>query len=317
MSTRWQIGLVPLLASLLVAASSIVIVAGATCAMAADDPSAHPENKKPKPAPPPMEMPAAAPIDQKERVEFFTSRLKDLRIRRLDELPRPISFIETPLYRFNNPTTRISDGFMFLWTDRGRPAAAMKSYYNWPPRTWGRTVVTLAQQAIVLESGEQKLWAPPQAAFPFAPLKVAPRPADRPGLRLAQMRKLAERFQVVDNWGIKDPSDWQLRLLTTPLYRYEVPEENVVDGALFGYVLTSSPEALVLLEARNEGGGLTWHYMVSRFTRFGITFSLDERKIAEFPRLDEWPLTGTYFHHPVSMPDYPFKDDRKAAAQSE
>lgn len=297
--------------------SMIVVGALATSVMAADDESAQPDKKKPKPAPPPAETPTAVPSDQKERIEFFTSRLKGLRISRLDEPTRPISLIETPLYSFNNPVSFISDGFMFLWTDRGRPAAAMKSYYNGPSRSWGRTVVTLAQQAIVLESGDQKLWTPPQAAFPFAPLPGAPSPADRPGPRLTQMRKLAERFQVVDNWGIKDPTDWQLRLLTTPLNRYEVAEENVVDGALFGYVLTSSPEALVLLEARNEGGELTWHYMVSRFTRFGITFSLDDRKIAEYPRLDEWPPTGTYFHHPVPMPDYPFKSEKKAATQAE
>jgi hypothetical protein len=104
---------------------------------------------------------------------------------------------------------------------------------------------------------------------------------------------------------------------TAPLYRYEVPDENVVDGALFGYVLTSSPEAVVLLEARTAHGELTWHYMVSRLTRFGITFSLDERKIAEFPRLDEWPATGRYFHHPLPMPEYPFTNDKRAVAPKE
>jgi hypothetical protein len=297
--------------------SMIIIVAVAACAAAADDPSAQRDSRKPKPAPPPAEGSDSVPTDQRERLEFFVARLKDLRMRGLDEPVRPISFVETPVFSFNNPVSSISDGFMFIWTDRGRPAAAMKSYYNWPPRSWGRTFVTLTQQSLVLESGDQKLWTPPKAAFSFAPLKGAPRPADRPGLRLAQMRKLAERFQIVDNWGIKDPTDWQLRLLTTPLYRYEVPEENVLDGALFGYVITTSPEAVVLLEARSAGGELTWHYMVSRLTRFGTTFSLDEQKIAEFPRLDEWPSTGTYFHHPVSMPDYPFKNERKAVAPEE
>jgi hypothetical protein len=57
--------------------------------------------------------------------------------------------------------------------------------------------------------------------------------------------------------------------------------------------------------------------MVSRLTRFGITFSLDDQTIAEFPRLDEWPPTGMYFHHPVTMPDYPFKNEKKAVAPKE
>ncbi len=297
--------------------SMIVIVALAACAVAADDPSALRDNSKPKPAPPPAEGSDRVPTDQKERLEFFVSRLKDLRMHGRDESMRPISFLETAVFSYNNPVSAISDGFMFIWTDRGRPAAAMKSYYNGPSGSWGRTFVTLTEQPLVLKSGDQKLWTPPKAAFSFVPLAGGPRPADRPGLRLAQMRKLAERFQIVDNWGIKEPTDWQLRLLTTPLYRYEVPDENVVDGALFGYVITTSPEALVLLEARNTEGELRWHYMVSRLTRFGITFSLDEEKIAEFPRLETWPPTGTYFHHPVAMPDYPFKNEKKAVAPKE
>jgi hypothetical protein len=214
----------------------VIFVALAACAVAADDSSAQRANSKPKPAPPPVEGSDSVPTDQKERLEFFVSRLKELRMHGLDEPGRSVSFVETPVFSFNNPVSSISDGFMFIWTD---------------------------------------------------------------------------------NWGIKDPTDWQLRLLTTPLYRYEFPEENVVDGALFGYVLTTSPEALVLLEARSAGGKLTWHYMVSRLTRFGTIFSLDEQKIAEFPRLDAWPPTGTYFHDPVPMPDYPFKNETKAITPKE
>jgi len=293
--------------------SIILGAAIATGFTAADEPVAPADGKKPKPAPAPPEKPAPVPADQNERIEFFVSRLKDLRLHPLDEPKRNFSLIETPLYRFDNPVSSIADGFMFIWSDRGRPVAAMKSYYNGPNRSWGRTFVSLSQEALVLQSGGQKLWTPPPAPVQFAPLKGAPRPAERPSLRLAQMRKLAERFQVVDNWGLKDPTDWQLRLLTTPLHRYEAPQENVVDGALFGYVLTSSPEAVVLLEARNTDGELAWHYMVSRLTRFAISFSLDDQKIAEYPRLNEWPATGTYFHDPVPMPDYPFRNDTKPA----
>ena len=126
------------------------------------------------------------------------------------------------------------------------------------------------------------------------------------------MRAIARRFSVIDNWGIKDPTDWQLRLLTTPLYRYESNDDDVVDGALFGYVLTS-PEALLLLEARKTDKGLTWHYAVSRFTRFGVRFSLDGQQIAEFERLDAWPSTGTYFHYPQPWEEYPFEVSRETS----
>ena len=129
------------------------------------------------------------------------------------------------------------------------------------------------------------------------------------------MREIAKRFQVVDRWGIKDPTDWQLRLLTAPLYRYEVAEEGVVDGALFGYALTTAPEALLLLEVRKTARGLAWQYAVSRCTRFEIRISLDGEQIAEFPRLEAWPPTQTYFHDPIPLADYPFPTRTPAAAQ--
>ena len=87
----------------------------------------------------------------------------------------------------------------------------------------------------------------------------------------------------------------------------EAADENVVDGALFGYVL-SGPEALLLLEAHRINGGLEWRYAASRCTRFGITFSYQDVKVAEFPRLDAWPVTATYYHFAAPMTDYPFGD---------
>jgi len=163
--------------------------------------------------------------------------------------------------------------------------------------------------------GEKKLWTPQEAGGSFAALPGGPPPAEQPRQRLPQMREIARRFQVVDRWGIKDPTDWQLRLLTAPLFRYDVPAEDVVDGALFGYVLTTAPEAFLLLEAHKTADGLTWHYAVSRCTRFEIRISLDGKPIAEFPRLESWPPTQTYFHDPIPLADYPFPTRVPAAGQ--
>ena len=242
-----------------------------------------------------------------------------MRLTVADRPDEPCKYVAEPLAKFDNPISQIEDGFMFLWTDRGRPVAVVKSYHNLPNKTWGRTFVSLATQPLVMKQQEGKaarrqepsLWTPEQAGVTFAELPDAPAPAAEPRQRLVQMRTLARRFSVIDHWGIKDPTDWRLRLLPTPLYRYEAKEDDVIDGALFGYVLTS-PEALLLLEARKTEKGLVWHYAVSRFTRFGVRFSLDGKQIAEFDRLDAWPATGTYFHYPQPWEEYPF--DAKAAA---
>ena len=252
---------------------------------------------------------SAAKRRQKEKLKFFRERMREQRLMFPDQPERPFHLVKEPLFRFNNPVSRIADGFVFLWTDRGRPVAILKSYYNTPRETRGRTFVSLATRPIEMRIGKRQTWVPRKAALSYAPLSDAPQPAKQPRLRLVQMRNIARQFQVVDRWGLKDPKDWQLRLLPTPLYRYQVPKEKVVDAAMFGYVLTTSPEALLLLEVHKTDGGLKWKYAVSRFTRFGITFSRGGQRLIRFPRLDSWPATGTYFHLPLPMPDYPFKND--------
>lgn len=57
-----------------------------------------------------------------------------------------------------------------------------------------------------------------------------------------------------------------------------------------------------------------WHYAISRGTRFELRFSLDGKPIAHFPRLEAWPPTGTYFHDPIPLPQYPFKREIKPKA---
>lgn len=230
-----------------------------------------------------------------------------------DEPDRPFDFSAEPLITFENPVSQMWDGLMFVWTDRGRPAAAIKCYYHSLNKRWGRTFVSLSPERIVMSSDGKKLWTPEKSGLSFAPLPDGPEPSGDHRRRLTQMRQIARRFTMVDHWGLKDPTDWQLRLLPTPLFRYTAPSLDVIDGAIFGYV-ANSPEALVLVETRKTAKGLTWHYAVARFTRFEVKVSLDGKLIAEFPRLEAWPPTGVYFHSPVELPDYPFARTEVPAA---
>lgn len=257
-------------------------------------------------------QPPAATEEPKEsqssaKLEFFQRELSRLVLTPADDPHGPCEFVRSPLIKFENPISQILDGFMFVWTDRGRPVAVVKSYNNVPNKSWGRTFVSIASEPLRMTMHDRDLWTPREPGVSFAALPDAPPPAEQPAQRLIQMRNFARRFQIIDNWGIKDPKDWQLRLLTTPLHRYEVPDEQVFDGALFGYSLTTAPEALVLFEARTTPTGPVWFYAVARCTRFGVRFQLDDKPLAEFPRLDAWPATGTYFHHPIPMGKFPYE----------
>jgi hypothetical protein len=253
---------------------------------------------------------------QNEKLDFFRKRLAKLQLTPSAGADKPFRFVAEPLLTFENPVSQLWDGYMFVWTDRGRPAAAVKCYYHSMNKRWGRTFVSLATERIELSSDDKKLWMPEEAGLSFAPLPGGRKPDDDARRRLTQMRDIARRFTMVDRWGLKEPTDWQLRLLPTPLYRYEAPDEGVLDGAMFGYVV-NSPEAVVLLEARKTKEGHAWHYAVARFTRFEVTVSLDDKQIAHFPRLEAWPPSGVYFHDPLEMPDYPFQRPQEPAAKKQ
>jgi hypothetical protein len=245
----------------------------------------------------------------RRKLDYYRDRVRQQRLFWADAPDRPFEMVEEPLIRFENPVSRISDAMLFVWTDRGRPVVAMKCYHNEPNKTWGRTFVSLGTDKIALEIDGTKAWYPVAAGIEFAPLPNAPPPASQPAQRLSQMRQLAAQFEIIDHWGKQNPTDWNLRLLSTPLYRYVSESHQVVDGALFGYVITTGPEALVLLEARQTDAGLEWHYAMSRMTVFALKFSRGGRQIAEFPRLEEWPPTGTYFHLAVPFGPDPFAEE--------
>lgn len=88
----------------------------------------------------------------------------------------------------------------------------------------------------------------------------------RPG-GVQQMRQVIEGFAVYD--GFQEKTEWVLRLLPKPLYRYSCPVWKVLDGAVFAFVQGTNPEVLVVLEARrttDKEGGQAWYSGVARQT---------------------------------------------------
>ena len=84
----------------------------------------------------------------------------------------------------------------------------------------------------------------------------------------SQMRTLAHDFSA--STKDHDDRDWELRLLTQPLYRYQSTDPDVLDGAVFGFVTSAGTdlEALLVIEARKTAGNAepAWHYAIARFT---------------------------------------------------
>jgi hypothetical protein len=113
-------------------------------------------------------------------------------------------------------------------------------------------------------------WTPLTPGIELAALAGAPRPAESAARRLSQMRALSRDFSAstTDRRGRRA----ELRMLPQPIYRYESTDPDVVDGALFVFVTSTDPEALLVIEARKPSptDDSVWEYALCRMTDLNL-----------------------------------------------
>ena len=172
-----------------------------------------------------------------------------------------------PVYLWTNPlpTYGFQYGSVFVWLHAGRPLA-IASIFAHPIGPGKRRLVhefhSLSPTILSAHCRDEQAnaWVP-QAGLVLQPLPGAPAPQETAARRLIQIRSLAREFSghTIDHRKER----WQLRLLGQPLYRYEKPRGEIIDGALLALVTDAGtdPEVLLLLEAREDG----WHYALLRF----------------------------------------------------
>jgi hypothetical protein len=87
---------------------------------------------------------------------------------------------------------------------------------------------------------------------------------------------------------------WELRLLTTPLYRYPIAKTGVLDGALFALVSNAGtdPEVLLVIEAKEEGGKTRFEYACGRFSDWELHVRRKDKEVFSSVPSDTNP-----FHH--------------------
>jgi hypothetical protein len=135
---------------------------------------------------------------------------------------------------------------------------------------------SLATVGLTASRDGATIWTPRDAGMTLAPIPGAPKPAGSPAERLRQMRALAQEFHAFfDN----DNDKSELRLLTQPLYRYEARRPDLVDGALFAFVVTTDPEVLLAIEARPVDGKPAWHYGFARMSMVNLRAQHKDREV--------------------------------------
>jgi hypothetical protein len=126
---------------------------------------------------------------------------------------------------------------------------------------------SLSRGRIVARQAGALVWQPQEPGVKFAPIPDAPPPADTPAQRLRQMKSLSEQFQsAMLGWKADSTDREELRLLPRPLYRYEPEAGQVMDGAVFAFVMGTDPESLLLIEAVKRGDAATWEFAFARRT---------------------------------------------------
>lgn len=190
-----------------------------------------------------------------------------------------LKLVPTALQAFSN-SVRPDDmhGTVHLWTLNGRPRmiGSVWSAFdqkNRAQRNLCYEFYNLSESPLDVRVNDNVSWTPKEGGIEWIALKDADTPAKSRPLRLAQMRRLMADVRAEIDTGESD-----LRLLSQPIYRYPEGVLDVVDGAIFSFVMGTDPEIFVQLEARVEKADAepTWFLAPARFTGSGILLKRHE-----------------------------------------
>jgi hypothetical protein len=158
----------------------------------------------------------------------------------------------------------------------------MSIFKAWdPPDGFHAEMHSLSLENVEAERIGKTAWAPSQPGITLRDVPAAPQPADSAVRRLSQMRSLALEFEVVltDKRRNNSGERQALRLLTQPLHRYQSSDSDWMDGAVFGFVLGTDPEAFLLIEARRAGETARWQYGLARMNNDSMAVSHNRREV--------------------------------------
>jgi hypothetical protein len=182
-------------------------------------------------------------------------------------------------------------GTVWVWTRQGRPevVGCVGAYLDHNNRLNGfhefHSLTLKPLQKVRV--GKDHSWQSRNAGVDLKLLNDAEAPAANDKLRLIQMRALARDFTAMMS---SDDKTHTLRLATTPLYRYQSTNPEVLDGALFSFLWDNGtdPELLLVLEARQTPDGHRWHYAPVRFTTRELWLVRDSKELWRVPVSNEF-----------------------------
>ena len=251
---------------------SVLPLASVVPALLADDPPADKTSEKqPRIGPPTAEELAG------QRMQFMKTALSRYTVQ-VGKSKEPAK-VGDPCLRWTNPISMIADGIVGVYAhDGGRPAA-LAQFFLHPSKQWINEFTIIAESDVAIRRSGRLFWKPTEYVCKFTSLNRSPRPADKPVLRLAQMRAIAADFSATDYFR-SGKTKQELRLLRQPVYRYS-EKGKILDGALFVFVIGTDPECCLLLEAYQDGKDSRYRYAVAPMSIFQLEVRYKDRLIWE------------------------------------
>lgn len=239
------------------------------------------------PAKPAEDAEDSAPKDElaKKRQEYILRAMKKYEVVVDGDHHKKATLEGKALLRWSNPLGDVDDGLMSVYTrsPEERPAMIAHFYLH------GAALNGLEMQEfadvhpgkVELFRGERKVWSPATRYSKFEPLSDAPKPSDNAALRLAQIKKMAARFEIIDGFREtnREPRPYVLRMLSRPTYRYGKADSEILDGAMFTFVVSTDPEACLVIEIHRKGDVTTWEYAIFPMTIYSLDAKLDGRVV--------------------------------------
>ncbi|HLJ11320.1 MAG TPA: hypothetical protein VKU82_09025 [Planctomycetaceae bacterium] len=229
----------------------------------------------------------SAPKDKfaDDRLKYMTKALQKYTVVLDGDAEKRAALDPKVKMRWSNPLGDVVDGLLTVYTTGPAARPAMIAHFHLHgPLLNGLEMHEFADVhpgPVELVRGRRTIWSPKERFARFQKLPDAPQPSTKAPLRLAQIKSMAERFEVIDRFRQpnSEPQPEVLRMMARPTYRYGKDDEELVDGALFTYVLATDPEACLVIEIHRRDDKYEWVYMFCPMTIYSLDAKLDGKPV--------------------------------------
>lgn len=226
------------------------------------------------------------------RLDAMRDRARSLQLA-FEDRPEQITVEPAPVFRYSAPERTTTDGTLWVWMHNGRPVALLCLFLD--PRegfSWNYELVSLTEQPFRVSGRPGWSWRPARRRQLWQPMS-GPAPAATGRARLLQMRSVIRGLSATEDL---DGETIQLRLLPSPVLRYEPSEDSTADGAIFLFAYGTNPEVAVQIEATGDAEQ-PWRIAFARLGAAELKVMHDGTAIWKAERMQERLATRPYFSH--------------------